>query len=327
MPMEYPVPDPLDVEQAFINSDRPERLVSDKTITIDAAGGEDYTSIQTALDNELPLEVGESATIKFDVKAGTYAEDVVIESVKGHRNQNVLLEGDPATPSNVVVDTITVAGCSAQVQVNGFEVTSESTPYQPDENTAITSYMSGWVTFKNINFRNSTHGAVAYGSNGETAFAGDIDFGTDVLSGRAFIVKHGGYICTKNATSLTGSVGNQVYDLPNGFVLYDSSHALSGGLGTIRKGGGQAFDVNDVQLRGMDMLEPNIRVPEHIYLNSGVDNYEDALVINGNYSTIRNNNPNRNLVFKSHRKLPRNIHGRLGRKLSDQTKGLRAVLI
>ena len=87
---------------------------SGETITVDDDGGEDYTSIQQAIDNAADWDV-------IKVLDGTYQENIVVDrtlTLEGNGKEETIIEGD----SQETVVTIT----APWVTMSGFGITGIS---------------------------------------------------------------------------------------------------------------------------------------------------------------------------------------------------------
>jgi len=220
----------LNPEQVYIGTldNRPEVLEESKTVTVDPSGGADYTSIQDAFDNEAPIRIGKNeANLTIDLADGTYSEDVLLHNVFAPGNGKVKIVGNATTPANVKIDTISLTNCwgPAPIVIDGVQITSEPSPYfQSDEDGGITAYGTSWIPMYNLDFANTTKAVVAYAA--QISLGQSIDVGG--LVGPAFAVKHGGRLQTAGATDVTGTVTNEVYTVPSGVIIFDSSHSVSG---------------------------------------------------------------------------------------------------
>lgn len=92
-------------------------MTESKSVTVDAGGGADYTSIQAAIDDLIPR--ASEYEIDINVNAGDYtSEDLYIPPTKGNRTRPngtervaIQITGDQSTPSNVKVGSAFVDTC------------------------------------------------------------------------------------------------------------------------------------------------------------------------------------------------------------------------
>ncbi|WP_225741237.1 C1q-like domain-containing protein [Halorussus halophilus] len=153
----------------------------DKTLTVDAGGGADYTSIQDAVD-AVPKLLRHEYLI--DVAAGIYDEDVIIRgshnigftegdtllaadgtAISAGENAGLQIVGDISAPSNVSVNSITVTGCvgTEMPQVMGVELTGQ-TPYLDEPASyAVSGSTEGFLNEVHFTGANK-YGALAYAS-------------------------------------------------------------------------------------------------------------------------------------------------------------------
>jgi len=232
--MEYPVPDPLDVEQLFIK-DR----AGQRTITVPG----DYSTIQDALDS---IEVFPPKVV-IDVSNGTYNEDLVIRNVVGSSKDHpviIHIQGDTATPSNVEINSVYCAGVPTWVRLDGVKLL-QNNPYD-DENTPLSIYDTSHFALTNSTYGGGGVGVVAYGNT--VLNLATVDFGATVLSDDAIRVKHGAYAFEQQAVSTptSGNVGGHAYEARPGFIEFiGDKSTLTGNDGLVNMvGNGRVRNVS-----------------------------------------------------------------------------------
>jgi len=231
---------------------RPFITDSNVSVMVDAGGGQDYTTIQDAV-NDIPLVVRHKYVI--NVANGTYNEDVVIPQIitgnvvpnasslgPGDEFGLVSLNGDPTTPSNVVVDSITATGGAGENSplIIGFEV-ADVNPYDNEE-TGIACY-GCQPDIRDINFQDSgsstDRGITLHGCYGGKV-ENTIDFGASNRD-QGIVVKEASNM--KIPATITGSVGSVIIEVFSGYASYNSSNLPSD---TVNVRNGLLLDTNDM---------------------------------------------------------------------------------
>jgi parallel beta-helix repeat protein len=166
--------------------------VDGDTITVDDDGGEDYKTIQEAIDNA-------TAGDTIDVKAGTYFENIVIDkrlTILGNGSVDTIIDGTGTGPCvNITAD---------QCKLSGFNITKGTTGiFVGGENVTISfCAVSG----------NADHGVQAESNANVT-----VDNSTIDNNGRNGIyLKYSNYSSVVNCSSISNS--------GNGIFIRDSNH-------------------------------------------------------------------------------------------------------
>ncbi len=225
------------------NPERPVAPEDYRTITV----GEDVPTIQAAFDE---VAVAETHGIEIDIPDGTYDEDPVLAgsaggAMRGTDGQTVAVyvNGNRTTPSNVVINSLTVADMNCWVNLAGFRLT-QNNPYD-DENTHLAAYNSTQVSLHDMEIRGGQNGLMSYASLMEVA---GVDFGTGSIGGAAVRVKHGGIAFENGASSgivpTSGESGSSAaYDCQFGEIyIHSNTSTLTGGNGYLVSGEGFIWD-------------------------------------------------------------------------------------
>jgi len=236
--MEYPIPDPLRVEQV-INAlnDRKLHTESDTEVNVPA----DYDTIQEAV-NDIPLIINHSYEITVD--DGDYSdEDVLIPQITAGRDtvtggagweEKLVISGNSATPSNVKVGSIVANGFHGGIlTITGFAFQNDN-PYD-DENVPFAAYYCHDISLRSCVWEGGSNGLVSYGSN---MVVNDLDLGTNVLSGFGLKTKHGGYLFEQRVgnPATVGNVGGYAYISGSGRTVQEADSTLTGDSGTVKQG-------------------------------------------------------------------------------------------
>ncbi|NLV14369.1 hypothetical protein [Haloarcula argentinensis] len=222
-------------------SSRPLVSTQDRTITV----GTDTDTIQEAL-NEIPLLLRHEFVI--DIPDGTYDEDLLVPTVM-HADtagrsqqydsdegvsQNPWIQGNTSTPSNVTVNSISVASSQAAGPViEGLQVTG-IVPYD-DEDAGVVVYGSQNFSFRHMSFAgcSASIGILAYSSAVTVREA--VDFGTDDLT-YGLKTKHNARLHVDTGPSndpVTGSVTDYVIWIRGGSFVTHEGMTATGGSGTV----------------------------------------------------------------------------------------------
>jgi hypothetical protein len=191
-------------------TDRPLWTTESTTVTVDAAGGADYTSIQDALNN-IPLFILHSYAI--NVRDGDYTSEGTlivpphvlsyIDRDTNDESVNITIYGDVTTPTNVKTGAwIVDHSIGYRTKISGFNITEPDTV--TDENSAISFYGCGKSSADAITVTGGTFG------NAFLAYASDARFTGITIDGTAtvnngFVTKAMGQILINQGASISGS--------------------------------------------------------------------------------------------------------------------------
>lgn len=230
--------------EARVGTDPERPVVSGeyRTITV----GKDVATVQEAADEAAVAEV---QGIKIRIPDGDYSdEDVVISGSTGGsmrgtgRTVAIVVEGNRDTPSNVLLNSLTVADVNCWVNLAGFRLVGNN-PYD-DENTHLAAYTSRHVSLHDIEIRGGQNGVMSYASLVEVA---GVDFGTASIGGAAIQVKHGGVAFENGVESgivpTSGEAGNYAYHTQFGEIyIHSNTSTLTPGNGYLVGGDKGVYD-------------------------------------------------------------------------------------
>jgi len=211
--------------------DRPLWSTGDKTVTVDASGGGDFTSIQEAIDNE--LAVIQRHKLKIDVAAGDYStEDVYVPPTLVSRVpygsttewRSLEIVGDRTTPSNVDVGSFFLDSVTgAHAIVGGFRL-NKANPYSDEDALTELYGCSGYNSIVDMAVEPSVSesvGLMAYG--GSCVTVANYDFGDGNLN-IGVATKHQGQVWVSE-NGLSGSLNSHIGKATPG-LIYVSDNAL-----------------------------------------------------------------------------------------------------
>lgn len=220
----------IDTEQIFSNldNDRPLWLTSNKEVTVDPAGGADYTSVQDALNNEHAYIYADSRLTIF-LNDATYDEDVIIREFLGSYagGRTIQIRGNETTPENVNGLSFTIKSTiGGSVLIQGVKIDRETTDGQSDEDSGVVAINCDRVSVAYCEFGDIRHGATSYGT--DELQIQEVDFGSDLE--HAIRTKHSGGVLfqTVGAENITGTTSDAALAVSTGIVYYHSDATLSG---------------------------------------------------------------------------------------------------
>jgi len=266
--MEYPVPDPLDVEQLLTdigaNQDPANRpLISNesKTITV----GTDVDTIQEALDM-VPRILRHYWEI--DIPDGDYNENLFLSGVYcvgtitgKDRTGWLKITGNVGTPSNVTIDSATIKNCHGlNVELSGVKVTTDS-PYMED-NVGLGIVTSNTVTIRLSEVGSGcTNGLVSYGSdvklNGYDIGSGNVEKGAYAKRGGQIVVRDNG---------ASGNATDAGFYCANGMIQVVNS-TLTGDVDNFRTGQGLIIDGDNDAIYGFSDAPNGLSMSADIQMN------------------------------------------------------------
>ena len=222
--------------------------------------GSDF-STNSELASQLPIFCRHDVTI--DMGSGDSTFDLLLPAVYRYEKADATSEagaisvaGDESTPSNCPLNSVYVSAASGRlaVDVAGVEITG-SNPID-DESVGVAFYGgSSESRIRNVIWSGGTNGLLAYGT--DVMIAEGNDFGSNVLSGDAIRVKHGGSVAEEYgaSTPAAGQVGGYAYANYGGEIRYAGTDStLDGDNGTVNPRDGKILDYQNQTQYGQERI-------------------------------------------------------------------------
>jgi hypothetical protein len=226
-------------------NDRPLISNSDTTVTVDAGGGQDYTSIQSAID-DCPIFLRHEYII--EVNNGDYSsEDLKVETVinggegagtDAGASTNLRIRGDATTPSNVTVGSCHVRNVVGNIGVDVIGMEFQNKVPNDNEDTYCLAQGTGEVRFDDVAFSgsNATNGIVIYGPKGDLR-------GVDVSNtgGQGVKAKRNAQVICKD---FTGTTDNPYRARENSRLVVDGDGTTANSNKFVTNKGGAIIDAD-----------------------------------------------------------------------------------
>lgn len=273
------------------------------TITVDAGGSGNFTTLQGALDT-IPLYT-KAGQVAITVNDGDYSsENLTVSPFLGRRSiassvsegTPVTITGNQANPGAVKVgsfyaDNLAGGGGSAQVWIAGVQFQHDN-PYD-DEEVCVAHYGGhGNLGLRNVSFASGcTNGVLAYGGG---VYCNGCFFGEKNVSD-AFMTKYNGWIFVKDDCA-TGEADDYAYRTNGGgrIEFEGDDCTLTGETALVLATRGTVYDVDNDIIYGYDTTSGDFNIAGYLVVN-GTSGYHvvggsdsDALYLGGGATAVNN---------------------------------------